>query len=308
MATKRYERYVWVVFGYTMLVILWGAFVRATGSGAGCGNHWPLCNGEVIPREPLLETIIEISHRLTSGFLLLMMAVMLYLGFRIYPKGHIVRTGAVASFVFVIIEALIGAVLVLFELVAHNPSMTRAFSMSLHLINTLLLLGALIATGFWARGVRAPTWSVPRPAKIWGIVGVVMMLILGASGGIAALGDTLFPATSFKEGLMQELDTTSSILLRLRIAHPAIAIATGMVMLAVANAFATIKQTPTTQKLAWLLYGAYGFQIGFGALNAVLLAPIWMQLVHLFLADVIWFAFVALAVYSFEREADPIPA
>lgn len=308
MATKRYERYVWVVFGYTMLVILWGAFVRATGSGAGCGNHWPLCNGEVIPREPLLETIIEISHRLTSGFLLLMMAVMVYLGFRMYPKGHIVRTGAVASFVFVIIEALIGAVLVLFELVAHNPSMTRAFSMSLHLINTLLLLGALIMTGFWARGVRAPTWNVPRPAKVWGIVGVVMMLILGASGGIAALGDTLFPATSFKEGLMQELDTTSSILLRLRVAHPAIAIATGMVMLAVANAFATFKQTPTTKKLAWLLYGAYGFQIGFGALNAVLLAPIWMQLVHLFLADVIWFAFVALAVYSFERDADPIPA
>lgn len=303
MAVKRYERYVWTVLGYTVLVILWGAFVRATGSGAGCGAHWPLCNGEIIPREPMLETIIEISHRITSGLLLFLIAGMLYIGFRLFPKGHIVRAGAVASFVFVIIEALLGALLVLFELVAHNPSMTRAYSMSLHLINTLLLLAAIIMTGFWVRGVRAPTWDVPRPAKVWGIVGIVMMLILGASGGIAALGDTLFPATSFKEGLMQELDATSSILLRLRIAHPAIAIATGIVMLAVARAFATIQQTSITQRYAWLLYGSFGLQIGLGTLNAVLLAPIWIQLLHLFLADVIWFAFVALIVYSFEQRA-----
>ena len=303
MAVKRYERYVWTVLGYTVLVILWGAFVRATGSGAGCGAHWPLCNGEIIPREPMLETIIEISHRMTSGLLLFLIAGMLYIGFRLFPKGHIVRAGAVASFVFVIIEALLGAMLVLFELVAHNPSMTRAYSMSLHLINTLLLLAAIIMTGFWVRGVRAPTWDVPRPAKVWGIVGILMMLILGASGGIAALGDTLFPATSFKEGLMQELDATSSILLRLRIAHPAIAIATGIVMLAVARAFATIQQTPITQRYAWLLYGSFGLQIGLGTLNAVLLAPIWIQLLHLFLADVIWFAFVALIVYTFEKRA-----
>ncbi len=305
MASKRFERYVWVVFGYTLLVILWGAFVRATGSGAGCGNHWPLCNGEILPRAPLLETIIEISHRITSGLLLVMIAAMTYIGFRIFPKGHIVRKGVFASLVFVIIEALLGGMLVLLELVAHNPSMTRAYSMSFHLINTLLLLASIIMTGFWVRGVRAPTWEVSRAAKTWAIIGVVMMMLLGASGGIAALGDTLFPAMSFKEGLMQELDPTSNLLLRLRVAHPAIAIGTGLVMVLVAQAFAAMRQTTQTKRFALLLYGSYALQIGLGTLNVVLLAPIWIQLTHLFLADVIWFAFVALTVYSFER-GDPV--
>lgn len=302
MSIKRYERLVWVVLGYTVVVILWGAFVRATGSGAGCGNHWPLCNGVIIPREPMLETIIEISHRLTSGLLLVLMAVMLWFGFNVFPKGHIVRKGAVASFIFVIIEALIGGFLVLFELVAHNPSMTRAFSMSAHLINTLLLLAAIILTGLWVRGVRAPDMNaVPRRIKLWTLAGVLMMMLLGASGGIAALGDTLFPALSFKDGLAQELDPTSNLLLRLRVAHPAIAIGTGLVLLAVAQACAAYAADPKARWYAWLLYGSFAAQLVLGFVNVILLAPIPIQLAHLFLADVIWFALVGLIAYTYQR-------
>jgi heme A synthase len=308
MTNKRFERYVWVILAYTMVVILWGAFVRATGSGAGCGNHWPLCNGEVIPREPMIETIIEISHRITSGFLLILIAAMVFIGFRTYPKGHIVRKGAVATLVFVIIEALIGAFIVLYELVADNASMARAYSMSLHLVNTLLLLAAIILTGLWVRGVRPPTLNVPRAAKIWTVIGVLMMMLLGASGGIAALGDTLFPAVTFAEGLKQELDPTSNLLLRLRVAHPAIAVGTGLVMVMVAQAFAAMRQNVATKRLAWLLYGTYGLQLLLGTLNVILLAPVWLQLVHLLLSDVIWFAFVALAAHSFERDEVDIPA
>lgn len=305
MTTKRFERYVWVVLGYTILVILWGAFVRATGSGAGCGNHWPLCNGEVIPRAPLLETIIEISHRLTSGLLLLLIVGLTFFSFRLYPKGHIVRRGGVLTLVFVIIEALFGAALVLLELVAHNASLTRAFSMSLHLVNTLILVGVITLTGMWVRGVAAPDFKGRGRMLTWIIVGVMMTMLLGASGGIAALGDTLFPVTTFADGLAQDLDMTSNVLLRLRVLHPVIAIATGIVMVVVAQVIAQMNPVAGTRKASRVLLAAYVGQLVLGTVNMVLLAPIPIQLMHLFLADVIWIAFVVLVGLALQREKLP---
>ncbi len=305
MTTKRFERYVWIVLGYTIIVILWGAFVRATGSGAGCGNHWPLCNGEVIPRAPLLETIIEISHRLTSGLLLILIVGLTFFSFRLYPKGHIVRRGAVLTLLFVIIEALFGAALVLLELVAHNASLTRAFSVSLHLVNTLVLVGAITLTGMWVRGIAAPDFNGRGRMLTWVIIGVVMTLLLGASGGIAALGDTLFPVTTFAEGLAQDLDMTANVLLRLRVLHPVIAIATGIVMVVVSQVIAQMNPVAGTRKASRVLLAAYVGQLGLGAINIVLLAPIPIQLLHLLLADVIWIAFVVLVGLALQRESRP---
>jgi heme A synthase len=305
MTTKRFERYVWIVLGYTIIVILWGAFVRATGSGAGCGNHWPLCNGEVIPREPLLETIIEISHRLTSGLLLIMIVVLTFFSFRLYPKGHIVRRGGVLTLVFVIIEALFGAALVLLELVAHNASLTRAFSTSLHLVNTLVLVGAITLTGMWARGIAAPDFKGRGRMLTWIIIGVMMTLLLGASGGIAALGDTLFPVTTFAEGLAQDFDMTANVLLRLRVLHPVIAIATGIVMVVVSQVIAQMNPVAGTRKASRVLLAAYVGQLALGTINMVLLAPIPIQLLHLLLADVIWIAFVVLVGLALQRESRP---
>ena len=305
MTTKRFERYIWIVLGYTIIVILWGAFVRATGSGAGCGNHWPLCNGEVIPREPLLETIIEISHRLTSGLLLIMIVGLTFFSFRLYPKGHIVRRGGVLTLVLVIIEALFGAALVLLELVAHNASLTRAFSTSLHLVNTLVLVGAITLTGMWARGIAAPDFKGRGRMLTWVIIGVVMTLLLGASGGIAALGDTLFPVTTFAEGLAQDVDMTANVLLRLRVLHPVIAIATGIVMVVVSQVIAQMNPVAGTRQASRVLLAAYVGQLALGTINMVLLAPIPIQLLHLLLADVIWIAFVVLVGLALQRESRP---
>ncbi len=306
MTTKRFERYIWVVLSYTIIVILWGAFVRATGSGAGCGNHWPLCNGEVIPRAPLLETIIEISHRLTSGILLILVVGLTFFSFRLYPKGHIVRRGGVLTLVFVIMEALFGAALVLLELVAHNASLTRAFSMSLHLINTLVLVGVITLTGMWVRGVAAPDFKGRGRLLMWVIVGVVMTMLLGASGGIAALGDTLFPTTTFADGLAQDLDITSNVLLRLRVLHPVIAIFTGMVMVVVAQMIAQMRPIAGPRTASRVLFAAYVGQLVLGTLNMVFLAPIPIQLVHLLLADVIWIAFVVLIGLALQRESQVV--
>ena len=149
---RNFTRFVWVTLGLLILVILWGAFVRATGSGAGCGSHWPLCNGVVLPREARVDTMIEFFHRITSALSGLFVLAMVVWAFRLFPKGHIVRKGAVLSLFFIITESLLGAGLVLFEWVAHNASVGRAISMALHLVNTFLLLGAVTLTAWWAGG------------------------------------------------------------------------------------------------------------------------------------------------------------
>ncbi|HRO25313.1 MAG TPA: COX15/CtaA family protein, partial [Promineifilum sp.] len=145
-----FARYAWFVLTFLILVILWGAFVRATGSGAGCGSHWPLCNGVVVPREPRIETLIELTHRVTSALSGVLVLAMLFWAFRLFPKGHIVRKAAAWSTVFIITEGLVGAGLVLFEWVAHNQSVRRAISMAVHLVNTFLLLAAVALTAWWA--------------------------------------------------------------------------------------------------------------------------------------------------------------
>src|SRR5204862_8180034 len=148
----RLARFAWSVLGWNVAVILWGAYVRASGSGAGCGAHWPLCNGEIVPHEPRVATLIELGHRLSSGVALVVVFTLAVLAWRAYPRGHRVRQGAVTSAILISFEALIGAGLVLFELVAHDASMKRGLSIALHLTNTLFLLAALVLTAWWASG------------------------------------------------------------------------------------------------------------------------------------------------------------
>ena len=138
--STRFAGFAWALLGYDVLVVLWGAFVRATGSGAGCGRHWPMCNGEFVPRAPRLETLIELSHRVSSGAAFAFTAVLLVWALRAYPRGHRIRWGAGAAMLLMVSEAAVGAGLVLFELVAHDASMKRALSVSVHLVNTFLLL------------------------------------------------------------------------------------------------------------------------------------------------------------------------
>ena len=122
MKLTRFAKYAWFVLIFNLGVILWGAYVRATGSGAGCGSHWPLCNGEVIPRTGQIETLVEFTHRLSSGAAFLLVVGMLVWAWRIFPRRHRVRAAAIFSMIFMITEAFVGAGLVLFELVADNAS------------------------------------------------------------------------------------------------------------------------------------------------------------------------------------------
>lgn len=304
MKMTRFSSFSWGVLGYTLLVILWGAFVRATGSGAGCGANWPLCHGEVLPSGGQTATLIEFGHRFSSGLALLLVVVLVIWSFRVRPSGHRVRKAAVVSLAFMLLEALIGAGLVLLELVAENQSIARALWMAAHLVNTFLLLGALTTTAWWASGAAPIRLRGQRPVSWLLGGGVAAMLLLGVSGAVTALGDTLFPVASLAEGVRQDFSATAHVLVRLRIFHPLIALVVGVYLMISAGVVARERPGSTTQFFARTVAVLFLVQVGAGFLNLALLAPVWLQLVHLLLADLVWIALVLLALSSLQFEMD----
>jgi heme A synthase len=308
MKEQRFARYAWVVLAFTVGVILWGAYVRATGSGAGCGAHWPSCQGQIVPRAAQTETLIEYSHRLTSALSGLLVLVMLIWALRLYPKGHIVRTGAWLSLAFMITEGAVGAGLVLFELVADNQSVARAAATATHFTNTLFLVSALTLTAWWASGGQRLRWR-NQGQRGWLIgVGMLGLLILGVSGAITALGDTLFPSGSLAEGIQQDFAPTAHFLVQLRVWHPVTAVAFGVYLwvmaTAVAKQYSANSHQSSVHQFAKWLKGLVLVQLSAGVVNLLLLAPVWMQIVHLLLADLVLIVFVLLAAAVLAQEAE----
>jgi heme A synthase len=280
---------------FNLAVIAWGAYVRASGSGAGCGSHWPLCNGEVIPRSRQAATLIELTHRVTSGVALALVVVMAVWALRASPRGSVVRRGALASLVFMLGEAAIGAALVLLELVAYDESVRRATAMSLHLVNTFFLLASLALTASWASGAAAPRLRGQRAIGLLLAVPMLAMLVLGTSGAVAALGDTLFPSPSLAAGFTQDFSGGAHLFVRLRALHPLLAVSTAVVVVATAGVARALRPSERVRAHARVVTALVVAQMGAGVLNLVLLAPIPMQLVHLLLADATWVAFVLFA-------------
>lgn len=301
LSRKRFAGYAWGVLAANLVVIVWGGFVRASGSGAGCGAHWPACNGELIPRSPTAETLVEFSHRITSGLALFAVVGMLVWALRAWPRGHIVRRGAWWSMGFMVIEALIGAGLVLLELVAYNPSIARAWWMAGHLLNTFLLVGAIALTAWWASG--GERLQVRRQGAVWWtlLMAVIAMMVLGASGAVTALGDTLV----LGGGITPEESPVVATLVDLRIYHPIIALITGAFVMAAAWTARVRRPAPATRTLSTWLIALYVVQLLLGALNVALKAPIWLQMVHLLMTNIIWLLLVLLGAAALDRRRAP---
>src|SRR4051794_1872079 len=295
---RRFARYAWIVLAYNVAVALWGAFVRATGSGAGCGNHWPLCNGTVTPHSPTVATIIEFTHRATSGIDLILVALLAIWAFRGFPKQHPARLGAALSVVFLISEALLGASLVLLEHVAKNASSSRGYSLSAHLINTLTLLACLTLTAWW--GMGRPRLRVRGRAAWLAGVSLFVVIVMGVTGAIAALGDTLYPAASLSAGIAQDLEPGANLFVRLRALHPTIA-SLAAVWLIFYAAMAG-GRGGSAERYGWRLGILIAAQIGAGVLNIVLLAPVWLQITHLLLAYLVWITLILLCATVLARE------
>ena len=292
--SNRFTIYAWGVVIYTILTILWGAYVRATGSGAGCGNHWPTCNGEIIPRPEMIETIIEYTHRLSSALMGPMLMVLLGWSWKVYGRRSIVTKASLWAFIFVLIEGALGAGLVLFGLVDENTSLARAIVMGVHLINTLILLGFITLSAWWSMGERTPTyrfnWSNGLLIALFGI------MIVGAFGAVTAMGDTLFPANSFIEGAAAKFQPGAHFAVKMRTWHPVVAVAFAVYT---AVLMYTTDEYWLDNKLRFFAISnlaIVGIQLFAGIVNVLLAAPIWMQMVHLALADLSWILLLLMYV------------
>jgi heme A synthase len=280
--------FAWFVVAYNITVIVWGAYVRATASGAGCGNHWPLCNGEFLPTTPQTQTVIEFTHRATSGLSLVLVAILLIWCWRRTRKGDWPRYSAVAAAVLLFNEALLGALLVLFDhLGGLDRSATRALVLCLHFGNTLLLLAALALTARWLsnRDGRFAMVRTPYQTIAMGL-GLVSVMIIGMTGSLASLGDTIFPADSLRHAVLQDFSSNSHILLRLRVLHPVAAVIGSIYVLWLLRTFWR-KQ----ERSPWMPV-ALTAQIALGTMNVILLTPVWLQMAHLLVAEIFWILLV----------------
>jgi heme A synthase len=293
---KRFAWFAWAVLVFNIPVILWGAYVRVSYSGDGCGAHWPFCNGQALPQNMTKPTIIEFTHRMMTSVDTVLVLAMVGLAFWLYPKRHAVRRYAVAAFGFLIVEALLGAGLVFFRKVAHDQSIGRAWYLAAHLTNTMLLLAALTLTAWLAwGGLSRLRIRSASPGLLWAALVTVLISITGA---VTALGDMLFPSGTLMEGVRRDLSSESPVLLRLRVAHPAMAILGAALVIWMALSSLRNSDSEGAKRAAARLIGLTIFQLFWGAANLSLLAPIWMQLTHLLVADLVWIAMVMVVAES----------
>ena len=278
------KRFSLFVLTYTLFVILFGAYVRISGSGAGCGEHWPSCEGEVIPGDLIKNhaKAIEYTHRTTSGLSGILVIILLVGVWRSKESSRSARRMALFSFLLIVSEGLLGASLVLFRWVGLDASFGRGLMMPLHLGNTYLLLTALALT---VKALSDPAGELRLNRNRAVQAGAALLLITGMFGALAALGDTLFPGT---RGFVTEGHTY----LKLRNIHPLLAVFTIGHVMAVA-----IRQRDHYP----VFFGRYqicdviaflaALQGVLGVTNIALSAPAYMQIIHLLSSDALWIVY-----------------
>jgi heme A synthase len=284
----------WTIVAYTLFVVLFGAVVRVTGSGAGCGQHWPTCHGEIAHLPKRIETVIEITHRLTSGLSLVFVIGLVLATRRALAPGHLGRRMAVWSLAFLVVEALLGAGLVLFELVADNASPARAAAMTAHLVNTSMLMLCLTVTA-WAcsRAVSRVAWRSGAVPLI--LLGLAALLVVSGTGALTALGDTLYPVAeaSALSDRVAEAKGAGTFLEQLRSLHPIVALLAAAMLYLLAGKLG--QASDDAGRLGAAVKLALLTQLGLGVTNIWLSAPGWMQVTHLAVANVVWVLWVLLA-------------
>ena len=297
---NRFSRFSWFLLVWTVLVIAFGTVVRATNSGAGCGKFWPLCGEDLIPTFDVFHTIVEFTHRMMSGSLILMVFALTFWGNQLYRQDPTRKRMVWLVLFFVLVESALGAGLVLLGLVEDNSSYLRIMAVSIHLLNTFLLLGVITINAWWSNHqITRPALNTSGRPYVIGFI--VFIAIIGATGAVTALADTLFPSSSLAHTIEEQLRPDGHILVYLRIYHPIIAIALGSLMVWVlANLIHT--EHPVGQRIKLGIILSIGAQFLLGMANIYFLTPLGIQVAHLVLADVIWILCVLLSLVSTEKK------
>jgi cytochrome c oxidase assembly protein subunit 15 len=289
------RRFAWAVLAYFIAVILWGTLVRATGSGAGCGNHWPLCNGTMLQRSASVQTLIEFTHRITSGLSFFSVVGLMAWTLRTTARGHLARATAVLAVLLTLVEAILGALLVRLGYTADSQAAGRPAFLALHLANTLLLLAALTLTAHLLGRTRGTTAHTVRfAAPLGAVISIAVFLAVGVTGSLAALGDTLFPAASLAASLANDFSSASNWLVRWRWTHPSIAFLSSIFLIWILVRAAQRQTAGDNRGLSAAILLLLALQYILGVLDVVLLAPTWLQVVHLLGADILWACLVVL--------------
>ena len=298
---SKFAKYAWFVLGYNLLVIIWGVFLRASLSGDGCGEHWLTCGGEVIPSAPQLKTQIEFFPRITSS--LAGIFVIGLLGPSIVkrvkeksPESRLLVKMSILSLIFIIIEGIVGGLLVLTGNTAANWTPTRPFWMAAHLINTFTLIAVLSLTAWFAGGGKSFSFfKAERKVLLLLIIAILGIFIVGMSGSIAALSSMLYPSSTLAEGIAKDFSASSHYILRLRVFHPLLSVLLGLFLIGLA-AWLKKKANNDSSTVRWanILSGLVLLQFISGIVTLLTLSPIIMSLIHLFLADAVWIAFVLM--------------
>jgi cytochrome c oxidase assembly protein subunit 15 len=293
----------WVLVAYTVLIILWGAWVRLSGSGDGCGDHWPLCNGEVVPLEHVAKTWVEYSHRISTALYGVLILGQIFLSRRYFARHHPARFWALLTIVFTITEALIGRQLVKSGLVNESTDISRLFVMPLHLVNTSLLLFSGVMTAESIRYGDLPRRPLSREVRNSGVLYLSGLSIVLITGAIAALGSHLMPSESLLHGLTHDLAADSHPAVRLRILHPLLALALPVAMLLFVRLPGV--STPESSQTLWFKRFSIGLIVALliGVSTLSLLAPVWLKITHLFMTNVL----VILASLCVFHSLRPVP-
>ena len=281
---SRFTLAAWLFLGYLIAVILFGAWVRISHSGDGCGSNWPTCHGEVVPTAPTTATLIEFTHRVSSGFCGVFGIALLAWSWTRFRWGRVTRAVAL-TLLFVVFEGAIGAGLVLAELVADDDSIARAVVIALHLTNTLALT-AFASLAAWWSGLGSPPPFLDR-RRLAFAAALALVVVTAMSGAVTALGDTLFPrdvtvgAGLFAE-IRQDLSAGNHFLVRLRVLHPGLAI--------VAAGYLIWLLESESETNRWARSGMYlvAVEVALGFFNIGLSAPGWLQILHLLAAQALW--------------------
>jgi cytochrome c oxidase assembly protein subunit 15 len=242
-----------------------------------------------------VETLIEFTHRLTSGLSFFSVVGLLVWTYKATVRGHLARAAAVASVAFTLVEAILGALLVKLGLTAQSQSPLRPAYLALHLTNTLLMLAALTLTAHLLSRTRGYLRGNIRVVAPFGAVAsVVVVMIVGVTGSLAALGDTLFPASSLGQALAQDFSAGSGWLVRWRWTHPTVAFVASIFLIWLLVRAAQRSAHWDNRGLSALVLILLAAQYLLGVLDVFLLAPLWLQVLHLLGADVLWVALVVL--------------
>jgi heme A synthase len=228
---------------------------------------------------------------MTSVISVLMVTGLVVWCWRVTRKGDWVRYSAVLAAALLANEALLGAALVLLKHVANDQSTGRVLFLSLHFGNTLLLLAALSLTAVWLSNGSRRFTLIGKWREVSSIgLGLLTTMVTGIAGAVAALADTFFPSTSLPSSLVQDFSSGTPALLHVRLLHPALAtVAACYVLWGILRC--SIRRNRFSQSAIALIV-LFVVQVGIGITNVLLLAAVWLQIAHLFVADVLWVSLV----------------